>query len=62
MVDMLKEEVLQKIGKKNWSVFTKWMCGQTVGIKDGELDYYEWDVDRFVRNYGTQNNSVRHSR
>lgn len=54
---MLKEEVLQKIGKKNWGKFADWMCGQTVGIKDGELDYYEWDVNRFIRNYVELSNS-----
>lgn len=52
---MVKEKVLEKLKENNlkWSVFSKWMTGQTVGLtKDGAIDYYEYDVERFIRNYG----------
>jgi hypothetical protein len=32
-----------------WSVFLKWMAGQTVGMKNGEVDYYNYDIERFIR-------------
>ena len=31
-----------------WEVFKVWMMGQTVGIRDGEVDFYDWDVERFI--------------
>lgn len=47
---MLKKEVVEKIGEENWEKFQRFMFCQTVGItKDGEEDYYETDVDRFIR-------------
>lgn len=47
--EMNKEEVIRKIGKKNWKNFSKFMNGQTVGIrKDGKTDYYECDVNNFI--------------
>ena len=33
----------------SWQVFRKWMAGQTVGMVNGEIDYYEYDVSRFIR-------------
>jgi hypothetical protein len=49
---MNKQQVIEKIGKENWSKFKKWIYGQTCGItEDGELDYYEYDVDRFRWRY-----------
>ena len=34
----------------SWEVFNDWMYGQTVGIyPDGEVDIYEYDVNRFIR-------------
>jgi len=49
---MTKEETKRKIKKAGgkWSVFIKWMQGQTVGMnEDGTIDYYEYDVERFIR-------------
>ncbi len=45
---MNKEQVIEKIGKKNWKAFLKFMAGQTVGFDKGIIDYYECDVNRFV--------------
>ena len=34
----------------SWDVFLKWMRGQTVGMyENGETDWYEYDVNRFIR-------------
>jgi hypothetical protein len=45
-----KQKIKQAGGK--WSVFLKWMLGETVGLnKDGSTDWYEYDVQRFI-NYG----------
>ena len=51
---MNKSEVIKLLDKHNLSIeaFYKWMNGQTVGIKNGELDYYEYDVDRFINMFG----------
>jgi hypothetical protein len=52
---MTQKQVEIKLKENNlkWSVFSKWMCGQTVGLnKDGTIDYYEYDVERFIRNHG----------
>jgi len=50
----MNEKSVKKILKKNnrtWEEFLKWMLGQTVGIyENGETDYYDWDVDRFIKN------------
>ena len=48
---MTKKEVkkLLKENKLKWSDFSKWMNGQTVGMKDGEIDYYDWDVQRYIQ-------------
>jgi hypothetical protein len=32
----------------SWSVFEKWMYGQTVGYVNGEIDWYDYDVNRFI--------------
>jgi len=48
MMKMNKLEVIKAIGIDNWSKFEEWMNGQTVGMEDGELDYYKWDVERFI--------------
>ena len=45
---MKEAEVKKLVGEENWDIFTTWMSGQTIGIVDGEFDYYEWDVKRFV--------------
>ncbi len=34
-----------------WSIFQKWMNGQTVGMKNGEVSYYNYDIERFL-SYG----------
>lgn len=47
---MRKKEVLNIIGKKRWKEFEEFMTGQTVGINsDGTTDYYDCDVDNFLR-------------
>ena len=53
---MTQKEVRIKLKKNGltWRHFNEWMFGQTIGLnEDGTLDYYEWDVDRFIRNFGT---------
>lgn len=55
---MIKEDVIQVIGIKNWWTFERWIAGQTVGMitvfKNGkyvvEIDYYNYDIERFCRN------------
>jgi hypothetical protein len=40
-----------RINRKKWADFCKYMRGQTVGIDSkGKINYYEWDVDRFINN------------
>lgn len=41
-------ERIETAGGK-WSVFQKWMSGQTVGVVNGEVDYYNYDIERFIR-------------
>ena len=46
---MKKEDVIKKIGKKNWKSFCKFMDGQTLGMyPNGEWDFYECDVENFI--------------
>ena len=45
---MNKQQVIKKIGKKNWKKFQNFMVGQTCSMKDGELNYYECDVENFI--------------
>ncbi len=51
MKSYTKKQV-KKILKENdikWSDFIKWMMGQTCPIlKDGEMGFYQYDVDRYV--------------
>lgn len=43
------KEKIKKAGGK-WKDFLDWMMGQTYGIDDnGEPNWYEWDVDRWIR-------------
>lgn len=47
---MNKKQVIEKIGKNRWKDFCAFMKGQTVGINsDGSTEYYEWDVENFLR-------------
>ncbi len=47
---MNKDEVIKKIGEKNWRRFMYFMRGQTCGINpDGSIDYYDCDVENFLR-------------
>ena len=47
---MRKQQVLNQIGEKNWSLFEQWMEGRTVGVNpDGTFDYYNVDVERFSK-------------
>ena len=45
---MNKKEVLKRIGKDNWEKFKIFMSGQTIGFANGQFDYYEEDVERFM--------------
>lgn len=45
---MNRKEVIKKIGKENIFAFWKFMEGQTIGMKDGEDDFYEQDVNNFL--------------
>ncbi len=45
---MNKQQVIEKIGKKNWKKFQTFMVGQTARMKDGEFDYYGCDVENFI--------------
>ena len=45
---MIKKEVIKRIGKENWSDFCVFMQGQTVRMKDGEIEYYSCDVENFI--------------
>ncbi len=49
---MKEKEVRARVEKYNgtWEDFTKWMEHQTCGLDPvtGEVDYYSWDVGRFV--------------
>jgi nicotinamide riboside kinase len=31
--------------------FARWIYGQTCPLIEGELAYYKWDVDRFIKNH-----------
>jgi hypothetical protein len=46
---MNKNEVIKLIGKENIEDFSKFIAGQTVGFEKGQVDYYEWDVKKFMR-------------
>lgn len=43
------DEVITKIGQERVQEFMEFMEGQTVGIKNGMIDYYEQDVESFLR-------------
>jgi hypothetical protein len=43
------DEVISKIGQDRVEEFIEFMNGQTVGIKDGIIDYYPQDVESFLR-------------
>lgn len=43
------QQRIKEAGGK-WKVFEKWMVGQTMGLnKDGSVDIYDDDVERFIR-------------
>ena len=49
---MTKNEAKKKIEEAggSWEAFSRWMYGQTVGVyPSGEIDYYDYDVNRFIR-------------
>ena len=48
---MTTEEAKQKIEEagKTWEDFQGFMLGQTYGIKDGKPDWYDIDVDFFIK-------------
>lgn len=40
-----------RIAGGEWDLFVHWMRGQTVGMdEDGNTNWYETDVARFIRN------------
>lgn len=50
MLRLNKKQVIEKIGKQNWKAFEEFMTGQTAGANpDGSTDYYECDVENFLR-------------
>ena len=49
---MTTKETKNKIKEAggDWDIFVDWMFGQTVGVsEDGETNWYDHDVDRFIR-------------
>jgi len=47
-----KDDVIKIIGENNWVKFSKWMHGQGAPVlSNGELGYFEWDVQKFKRHY-----------
>ena len=51
---MRKKEIIKLIGEENLDKFSKWMYGQTVSMyKNGEVNYYPWDVEAFVEKLKT---------
>lgn len=47
---MTLKEVINTIGEDRLKEFMEFMTGQTVGEnKDGSFDYYEQDVENFLR-------------
>lgn len=56
---MTTKEVKKRIKDANgkWSIFLKWMNGQTVGMySNGDTDWYEYDVGRFIKYNCNPNN------
>jgi len=49
----MREKKAKKLIKEaggSWEVFMNWMIGQTYGFyKDGQPNYYDCDVERFIR-------------
>ena len=46
---MTKKQAQEYIGERIFKeLFQNWMYGQTIGKKAGKVDYYEYDVERFV--------------
>jgi len=52
---MRKKEIVKRLGGNHrWKGFMEWMRGQTVGVyPDGETDFYEHDVNAYVRKLRT---------
>ena len=51
---MKYKKIKKKYGEKLAKKILEKMNGQTVGInKDGSLDYYEWDIERAVKEIKT---------
>lgn len=49
MTEHLARTAIEKAGG-SWETFSEWMCGQTMGMNaDGTTDFYEHDVNRFIR-------------
>lgn len=55
---MTLEEVAEKIGRANLQAFSEWMYGQTSGLVNGMVDYYEHDVEVFMEQHRDSNLST----
>ena len=51
---MTTKQVLEELEKRqlDWNDFEKWMGGQTIGGTLENPDWYETDVERFIRGRG----------
>jgi hypothetical protein len=43
-----KVEMILKANDLSWDEFDKWMIGQTGPLVKGEMNYYAYDVERYV--------------
>jgi len=54
VIEMNKQQVLDKIGEENWELFCEFMTGQTVEVgKDGKTNYFKCDVENFIHKLNT---------
>lgn len=49
MKEAQARQAIEKAGG-SWDIFCDWMMGQTLGMdEEGETDFYDNDVERFIR-------------
>lgn len=48
---MTEEQTKKYLNDRIWDKFVEWIYGQTIGIIDGKIDYYDHDVIRFADAY-----------
>ena len=46
---MNRKQVIALIGEERWEDFQRFMKGQTVGFDKGIIDYYDEDVEIYVK-------------